>query len=566
MGRNTTTPLPQSLDRFSIGEIQDLSGVPDFYNAGSSKWLKSAVSTASSNLSTTTKTNLASAGTASDPTVLAQSALSFSYNTFGFYATYPIQRISASSISVVPANYTGTTAVGVGVMTPAGLQAVATGQTSVRTSSATTGTNAVVASNNTTIFSYCFSNTTDLTASSTTNGTTWTAGSVTGTPTFQVSSTTIAHASQASGASYTVASTAGFKRSFSSAGGQFAVFWCGARFLLLAPGTGANYYVASLSTDGLAWGGDNTAAVLGAGATALPIAQDIQFYRNGNNCFVMINAVMRFSTDGGVTWAACTGSGAGSLDPGQGFLQVNTSDPAKLLFINGTGSTAVYYSADSGASWSANRPIPFSNPNGGLYYKGSTAVVSNGSNQSFVSTNDGVTWTAITYPIGTLSANVKLFADANRFYAGVNAQTQILTSSDGVTWTLLTLSQQFALATLSSMYGYGIVSFDSNVVVLLGYNNQSGYNQAIFTLDGGVTWTASQYTVGGTGGNWGVGNAFVTPDAGGVGFAFGMAGVSSANNPNVLKTDILGGGAFYRTGVTAISPIRTNATSYVRVG
>lgn len=564
MAFNNNTP--DDLSRYSIGEIVDLSGVPDFYNAGSSKWLKSAVSTASSNLSTTTKTNLANAGTASEPTVLAQSALSSFYNTFGFYATYPIARISASSISVVPANYTGSTAVGVGVMTSAGLQAVSTGQTSVRTSSATTGTNAVVASNNTTIFSYCFSNTTTLIASSTTNGTTWTAGSVTGTPTFQVASDTIAHASQTSAASYTVASTTGFKRNFSSAGGQFAVFWCGARFLLLAPGAAANYYVASLSTDGLAWGGDNTSTVLGAGATALPKSQDLQFYRNGNNCFVMIQTVMRFSTDGGITWADCTGSGAGSLDTTNGYLQVNASDPARLLFYNGSGSAQVFYSTDSGASWSGNRAIPFGTPNGGLYYRGSTAVVSNGSNQSFVSTNDGTTWTSITYPIGVLGANIKFVADANRFYAGVLNQSQLLTSSDGVTWTLVTLSQQFAVNTITTLYGYGIVSFDSNTVVILGYNTQSGYNQCVFTLDGGVTWTASQYTVGNTGGNWGVSSAFVTPDAGGVGFAFGMAGVSSANSPNVLKADITGGGAFYRTGATAITPIRTGSNAYVRVG
>jgi hypothetical protein len=50
---------------------------------------------------------------------------------------------------------------------------------------------------------------------------------------------------------------------------QLAVFWCGARFLLLGPG--AVNHVVSLSTDGLAWGGDNTIAVLGA--TVQPTAK-----------------------------------------------------------------------------------------------------------------------------------------------------------------------------------------------------------------------------------------------------------------------------------------------------
>jgi hypothetical protein len=292
----------------------------------------------------------------------------------------------------------------------------------------------------------------------------------------------------------------------------------------------------------------------------------MQFYRNGNNCFLMLGGANRFSTDGGVTWADSTGAGAGAQDPGQGFLQVNTTDPAKLLFINGTGVAPVYYSADSGASWSADRPIPFANPNGGMYYKGSTLVVGNGSTQNYVSTNDGVTWTAITTPIGTLSTALSFAADANRFYAGVRSQPQILTSSDGVTWTLITLSQNFSVSHVSSMYGYGIVAYDSNTVVLVGYSSATGYNQAVFTLDGGVTWTCAQFTVGNQGGNWGVGSAFVTPDASGIGFIFSMTGMTSSNTTNMLKTDMTGGGAFYRTGVTAITPIRTNSFAYVRVG
>jgi hypothetical protein len=68
-----------NLSRFSVGEIVDLSGVPNFYNAGSSTWLRSATATASSNLSASTRANLASAGTAAAPTVLAQSSLSLSY-------------------------------------------------------------------------------------------------------------------------------------------------------------------------------------------------------------------------------------------------------------------------------------------------------------------------------------------------------------------------------------------------------------------------------------------------------------------------------------------------------
>ena len=547
-----------NLSRFSIGEIAGLSGVPIFYNAGSSNWLRSGEPTESSNLTTTTKTNLANAGTSSAQTVLSQSALSFSYNTFGFYASYPIARISASSISVVPAYYNGTTAVGVGVMTSAGLQAVATGQTSNRTSSTNSGANGVVASNNTTIFSYCFSSATALSAYYTTNGTTWTAGAVTGIPVFATGTSTVAHASTVSGNTYTSAQTTGWKRSKQYSLIQFAVFWCGARFVLLAPA--ATNYMVSLSTDGLAWGGDNTTAVLGGNQAK---AEDIQFYRNGNNCYLNVGTAYRYSTDGGVTWAASTFAAA--PNPASYIMQYNQTDPAKLVIQTDVGYPDAYYTSNSGQTWSAIRSLPIATPNGSLYYKGSTLVLSN-TTVYYVSTDDGVTWTVPTFPIGVLSTNIKFFADANRFYAGVANQTQLLTSSDAVTWTIVTLSQTFTLGAVLSQLGYGILPFDSNTVVLLGYNEANAYNSAIFTTDGGVTWTCSQYTSANTGGYWNVGNAFVTPDAGGVGFALGSTGLTSANSPNVLKADITAGGAFYRTGATAITPIRTDSFSYVRVG
>jgi hypothetical protein len=443
------------------------------------------------------------------------------------------------------------------------LQAVGTGQTSNRTNNANSGTNGVVASNNTKIFSYCFSSATALSVKSTTNGTTWTTETVTGLPTFSTTSSTIAHASQStSGNSNTFAATTGWKRN-SNATSQFAVFWCGARFLLLAP-DGINF-VASLSTNGFTFGGDNTTAVLGS-AGAAPQSDEIQFYRNGNSCFLNVGGAYRFTTDGGVTWAASTFAAA--PNPDNYLLQYNTTDPAKLVIINGISSSEAYYTADSGATWSASRPLPSGSTNGGLYYKGSTLVFSNRSALYKVSTDDGVTWVTPTLPIGVLSTQLCVFADANRFYAGVVGQSQLLTSSDAVTWTLVTLPQAFELSTNSTQGGYGIITYagDSNTVILLGYNGNSGYNQAIYSLDGGVTWTGSQYTNSNTGGTWNVGNVFTTPDAGGVAFAYGSAGLTSANSTNVLKADITAGGAFYRTGVTGITPIRTGSNAYVRVG
>jgi len=555
-----------NLSRYSVGEIVDLSGVTDFYNAGSSKWLRSGVATASSNLNTTTKTNLANAGTSTAQTVLVQSALSSSYNVNGFHATYPIARISASSVSVVPGYQDGSYDVIVGAVTSAGLQPVATGQTSIRASGDTTGSNVFVQSNNTTIFSYTFTSATALSAYSTTNGTTWTSNSVTGLPVFSAQPTTISHASQSvSGNAYTCAGMTGWKRN-SSAGSEFAVFWCGARFVLIGPGTGVTSYVASLSSNGFTFGGDNTTAVLGSAVIA--VAERIQFYRNGNNCYLQVGANnKRYTTDGGITWAASTF--AATPDPANYYMQYNTTDPAKLIIMGGTSSSLAYYTADSGATWSANRALPNTASEGGLWYKGSTVVFGTGGSQGInkVSTDNGATYTNISFPIGILGTDMYFSADANRFYAGVQGQKQLLTSSDGVTWTIVTLSQTYSLTASSTNFGYGIITYsgDSNTVVLLGKSSASGTNQCIFSLDGGVTWTGSQYTVGAISGNWNVGNAFSTPDAGGICFAWGSAGYQSGQNTPVFKSDITSGGAFYRTGTTAITPIRTNALSFVRV-
>jgi hypothetical protein len=561
MAFNNNTP--DDLSRYSVGEIQDLSGVPVFYNAGSSKWLKSATATDSSNLSATARTNLANAGTATAQTVLVQSALSAFNNGYGGYATYPIQRISASSVSVVPSYYNGTTTVGVGVMTSAGLQFVQTGQTSVRTNSASTGTNGFVASNNTKIFSYCFSGNPTMSVYSTTNGTTWTAEAFTGSPGFDSSTSTIAHASQSqTGMDNTVASMMGWKRN-STASEEFAVFWCGARFVMIGPNITANQVRASLSADGFTFGGDQTLAILGSAAIT-PISK-MQFYRNGNNCYLQIGAAnKRYTTDGGITWAASTF--AASPNPNTYLLQYNQTDPAKLVIFPDATSGSAYYSADSGATWSADRPLPFAAaPTGGFYYKGSTLVCSNGSTLFYYSTDNGVTWVRPTLPIGTLSVNLKMFADAYRFYAGTLSQAQILTSTDAITWTLITLPQIWNIDIPGSQYGYGLVSFDSNTIMFLGFQGSAGGNQCFFSLDGGVTWTGAQYTKGTLADSWNVGNSFTTPDAGGVCFAYGSVGLTSGQNTPVFKSDLTAGGAFYRTGLTAISPIRTDAVAYVRV-
>jgi len=556
---NSTTDL----SRFSIGEITDLSGVPDFYNAGSSKWAKSGTFVSASSISVATKAVLASAATLAAPTAASLSAYNQSLLARGMFMNYPIQRISASGVSVVPALYANSTSpVGVGVITSAGIQVMLTGQTSNASSDAQEGTVGCVASNNTTIFSYCFTSATNLSAYYTTNGTTWTAGVVSGIPVFAAASAACRAWASSSGDGNTYLRYTGRGISYGDRGAAaqhtFTVLWCGARFLVLGPA--AVNYVASLSTDGLAFGGDNTTAVIGG--TAQARTTPIAFYRNGNNCYLNVGTAYRYSTDGGVTWAAATFAAA--VNAGYAYYKYNKTDPAKIICTNAASGLVAYYSSDSGATWSASRPFP-TDPTNGIAYNGSTVVMADGTSM-YYSTDNGTTWNNSTYPLGTFGFNTWVFSDAYRFYAGVNGQPQILTSADGITWTIASIAVNYAVGSNDYGFGPGIASFDSNTVVICGQHQGVGFARQWSTTDGGITWTwaTPNYKNVSYAPQPMPGDVQVTPDGGGFGFATGR--LNPSDYQILSKADTTAGGAFYRTGASVITPVRTNAFSYVRVG
>jgi hypothetical protein len=324
--------------------------------------------------------------------------------------------------------------------------------------------------------------------------------------------------------------------------------------LLLGPA--ATNYVASLSTDGLAFGGDNTTAVIGGSIGKL---KPIAFYRNGNNCYLNVGTAYRYSTDGGITWAA--GTFAAALDAGYAYYKYNKTDPTKIIATL-ISSSAAYYSADSGATWSASRPFP-TDPTNGIAYNGNTVVMSDNSTM-YYSTDNGVTWSNTNFPIGTLATATFIFSDAYRFYATIRGRTQILTSADGITWTISNLPVTCSITTNDYNMGPGIITFDSNTVMLAG--NQGGTIRQWSSVDGGITWTYSlpNSSSASYGANAMIGDAYVTPDAGG--FGFGTGRLLNSDGLIVSKADTTVGGAFYRTGDTAITPVRTGAFSYVRVG
>jgi hypothetical protein len=337
-------------------------------------------------------------------------------------------------------------------------------------------------------------------------------------------------------------------------GGSLATFWCGARVLTLTRSSGG-FYLASLSTDGLAFGGDNTVAVLGSASVGNLV--HMNFYRNNNACFLSIGGtVYRQSSDGGVTWSAVTFS---ALNAENQNNFPNVTDPARRIMNQGDGTAAAYYTADSGATWSASRPFPQSSRYG-IVYRGST-VISSYNDGCFRSVDDGVTYTSILFPAGTNSSVGQVVADENRFYfIPTGGGSQLLTSTDAITWTI-----RATPGTMSGTGGVVVNQVSSNVVFI----TNNGMNSGFFTLDGGVTWGfASSSTSGTAGANW---TGYFTkattdgPNGGYLIYGKGNRG-DPAFNFFLSSAAVTAGGGFYRTGTTTISPIRSSAISFVRVG
>lgn len=544
-----SNPSAADLSRYSVGEVTQLVGAPVFYNAGSSKWLQTGSYTAASNLGAAAKTNLAAGSTAANINIsMLSNAESLLYNN-NPQSPLPPQRISSSGVTVYPCS-SGTQLTNVLTVTSAGAQVIPTGLTAVNASSSA-GANIVIASDNTTIFAYVISSSASFAAKSTTDGITWSSVTLTGLPTFSTLGSVRAWGS----GSLTLNYCNGRQR---GDGTRYNVFWCGARFIMIVP-DGSGYYVTSTSTNGIAWSGDTTTTVLNNNAIAGTNSFD--FYRNGNNCYLQVGAVWRYTTDGGVTWADCTNMSF----YGNGYQQkTNATIPAKLFYHN--QSTSASFSADSGATWTS-RTLPLAaTADSTLAYRGSTVIIARTTGVQR-SVDDGATWTPIIFPAGTLSNTGFIFGDANRFYFIPNAQPQILTSTDGITWTIVSVATGGFVCT--GGWG-GILSFSSNNVVLIGYNNQSGYDICYLTSDGGVTWKVTTITNQQNSTNeLFIGDAFVTPDGlgGGTSVFGGIGGGYYGNTQsNVCSAaTVASGGGFYRTGNTAVTPTNANAYVYARV-
>lgn len=543
---NSTTDL----SRYSIGEIVDLAGVANFYNAGSSKWLKSGTYVDGSLLSVSTKATLAASQTSATSVALA-TANDVSLNSLRPVLREKWQEAKVDSISttVLQTRYPSS-AVNVIALTSAGAQPVTViGSTQIAGSTSTTYS---LVSNNSKFFVYYFTNTTTMGCKSSTDGINWTTETLTNMPSISGvdSNSTFWDSTQDN---YFIGNQGyGYQQIDNSTYGSHAVLWCGARFLLLTKGT-STYRVASLSTDGVAWSSStNTAAILGS-TTITYLGSQINFYRNGNTCYLAVGTNYRYTTDGGITWAAATGT---NIDPATAYNIPNATDPTKRIINLGSGNTTAHYTSNSGQSWSANRTLPQSD-RWSLAYRGST-VTSTYVDGCYRSVDDGVTWTSIIFPAGTNSSGGQIFADAYRFYFVPYSQPQILTSTDAITWTIVTTP-----GNINASGGSNFLSVSSNVA----YLSTGSMSQGVFTLDGGVTWAFAQAGTTTLGGNLNGYTTTPTTYGGTGGYLVQGYGNNSTGNYFLLSVAALSaGGGFYRTGSSAISPIRTNAFSYVRVG
>lgn len=545
MGRNTTTPDPQQLTRFAIGEIQDFSGVPDFLDSGTSKWLRSDTQIPSSSLRDSTKSRMQASGIPSAQAVTFESPLSATFRSRGLFVANPIARIPASNISVVPALVAEVTLLGVGVFNSEGVRFVFT-PLFANTPSTSTRIRGVIVSDDTTITGYTVINATQIRRATTTNGTTWSQTALlTGLPVFAFDTATAAFGGTLPGTENT---NLGWKREKGTGGRNFAVFFCGARYLLIGH-DGANY-IATQSVDGLNFNGDATSIVIGSTQGR---GEEMTFHRNGNNCYLQINNIRRFSTNGGITWANSTLTNGVNFNIKDRFQLENRTDPAKLIFIQGNNSVATY-TTNTGASLTQRN---LTGTPRSVVYRGSTVVSCSTANILKVSTDDGVSFTDIVLPIGVLGTEFTVLADESRFYICVRGQAQILTSTDGVNYVLRTLPQ-----VCFDNFHMGITSYDTNNVMI--NVTGPGGGQALFTKDGGVTWIGARLNATSEG-SFAAGNAYVTPDAGEAGFVIPRGNFLSDSNVTALKQDLLSEGALYRTPNGIVTPSRTNAIAFVRV-
>lgn len=537
--------------KYAIGEIEDFVGVPDFYDAGTSKWLRSNTWVAAANLSVATQATLKASGATktamTDNAALAGSGSYVALNTLNPLAkTASVTAIALSTTAAgqvaraLLVESTGFRSVGIGQTVDSGVGTPGNGGTHIITSDGAT------------LWSWTPASASAFGAySSADNGATWASASLTGQATFSsltASNSMGPHGNQNNyiGRPGEAMNTAQTKHS--------SAMWCGARHVLI--GTGATNLIAQRSTTGLAWGGDESTAILGSATVGNATNATQWMYRNGNNFYFSNGAISRSTTDGGVTWAAATNGPLAAITVRH---KVNASDAARLVSVT-TASTTLKFSINSGAAWTT-RTAPFTTDVDGttISGRGATWLICDGAGNAYKTVDDGANWTVLAAPVGFTSIIQGVYADANRYYLVSVAGNQVATSTDATSWTVRNIANPSSGTEVAST-PQNLVATDTDNI--MGANNSG---EILYSSDGGVTWawsspsSHSSYTASAA-------TYYVANTVGSGSFLCGLVNASSPTRSNlVLAADLATGGKYYRSTAATVAPLRTNAVAYSRI-
>lgn len=546
MSRNLSASTDLATKYF-VGEIADFVGVSNYYDAGTSQWMKTGTWVAASSLSSGVKSTL----------------LSASYNYVALTENTLVDETNAQISGATPPAIVGTTrcfAYASNARSSLALACLTVNANGISLNPLNQvagyanhgdycGGNAIT-SDGTTFWSWTAASASAFAARTSTDGITWSSATLTGQASF---AGLTSHSINLSGSQNGYQTSLGISYQNFSTYGLVAAY-CGARHLLIGL-NGSNQYLAQRSTDGLAWGGDETTTILGS--ATLAASKYSFFYRNGNTFYLSLDTTSgpRKTTDGGATWASATNAlGARSTV----FHRINSSDATRLAAAT-TSGTAMAFSADSGATWTT-RTAPFTLGSAGgtaFYGMGASWVICDReSGLTYKTTNDGANWTQITAPTGFTGAIHSVCADAYRWYLFSADGNQVATSTDLTTWTVRNISNSAPSSIYTSAPNF-IAATDSNT--LFG----CAPLVSIISSDGGVTWTWLKTSSATTA--TGVISYAIANTTGTSCFISGQTHTSSAIATVVTAAAVAAGGASYRVSTSAVTPLRTNALAYSRV-
>ncbi len=277
---------------------------------------------------------------------------------------------------------------------------------------------------------------------------------------------------------------------------------CGARIINTVYDSQNGQMRAYRTTDGFTMGTDDVNNILG---TPTP-GKQFFFHRNGNSCFLISGSAVRFTTDGGITWATSTNA----FSPASyAFMQTNATNRTSLVATQSAGTT-FQVSTNTGGTWTSRTlPAAPAVSLSALAYAGSTMVYLSAVGSVHRSTDNGATWTTVTNTTLGVEANpINVLHDGYRFYMLYQGGLGVLsTSTDGITWTARTVPPTTLTDTTSyysiynpsqninqngAVFTYAAASNSSDVIITTNFGNTQ---RAIMSNDGGVTW----YVAGTTG-------------------------------------------------------------------